>query len=62
MTERIRTVKKFRLGEEPKEREYWLTRPIGERIAEVARLRAIWPGTDQPMRRDVVRIVRLGEK
>ncbi|TSA82530.1 hypothetical protein FNU79_13230 [Deinococcus detaillensis] len=62
MTERVRTIKKFRLGEEPKESIYWLTRPTHERIAEVFRLRAMWPGTDQPMRRDVVRIIKLGEK
>ena len=56
------TVRIFRLGEEPREHVYWQTRPVEERLAEVVRLRAMWPGTDQPMRRDVVAVRPLGGK
>lgn len=56
------TVKIFRLGEEPRASVYWQTRPVEERILEVFRLRAMWPGTDEPMRRDVVAVRPLGGK
>lgn len=56
------TINIFRLGEEPKESLYWQTRPVEERIMEVVRLRAMWPGTDEPMRREVVSIRPLGGK
>ena len=56
------TVRKFRLGEEPREREYWLTRTPEERVMEVFRLRAIWGADQTPMVRQVTSIHRLGEK
>lgn len=56
------TVQKFRLGEEPPEREYWLTRTPEERVMEVFRLRAMWGADQTPMLRQVTSIHRLGEK
>ena len=56
------TVRKFRLGEEPREREHWLTRTPGERVMEVFRLRAMWGADQTPMVRQVTSIHRLGEK
>ncbi|MGY2894207.1 hypothetical protein [Deinococcus sp. UYEF24] len=56
------TVQKFRLGEEPKEREHWLTYTPEERVMEVFRLRAIWDAGQTPMVRQVTSIHRLGEK
>ncbi|WP_425146085.1 hypothetical protein [Deinococcus sp.] len=56
------TVRKFRLGEEPRGREYWLTRTPEERVMEVFRLRAIWGADQTPMVRQVTSIHRLGEK
>ena len=56
------TVRKFRLGEEPRERDYWLTRTPEERVMEVFRLRAIWGADQTPMVRQVTSIHRLGEK
>lgn len=53
MTERERTVKIFALGAEPREKDYWLTRPMEERVMEVFRLRAMWGADDQPMQRVV---------
>jgi len=32
-------VKKYQLGKEPKDGEYWLSQPPAERIAEVERIR-----------------------
>jgi hypothetical protein len=56
------TVRKYRLGEEPRERDYWLTRTPQERIMEVFRLRAMWGADQTPMLRQVTSIHRLGEK
>ena len=56
------TARKFRLGEEPREREHWLTRTPEERIMEVFRLRAMWGADQTPMLRQVTSIHRLGEK
>jgi hypothetical protein len=56
------TVRKFRLGEEPREREHWLTRTPEERVMEVFRLRAMWGADQTPMLRQVTSIHRLGEK
>ena len=56
------TVGKFRLGEEPREREHWLTRTPEERVIEVFRLRAMWGADQTPMIRQVTSIHRLGEK
>lgn len=56
------TVRKFRLGEEPREREHWLTRTPEERVMEVFRLRAMWGADQTPMIRQVTSIHRLGEK
>lgn len=56
------TVRKFRLGEEPREREHWLTLTPEERVMEVFRLRAMWGADQTPMVRRVTSIHRLGEK
>ena len=56
------TVRTFRLGEEPREREHWLTRTPQERVMEVFRLRAMWGADQTPMVRRVTSIHRLGEK
>ena len=56
------TVQKYRLGEEPREREYWLTRTPEERFMEVFRLRAMCGADQTPMVREVMSIHRLGEK
>ncbi|GHG28549.1 hypothetical protein GCM10017784_21610 [Deinococcus indicus] len=56
------TVQKYRLGEEPREREYWLTRTPEERFMEVFRLRAMWGAAQTPMVRAVTSVHRLGEK
>ncbi|PNY79844.1 hypothetical protein [Deinococcus koreensis] len=62
MTKRVMTVHKYRLGEEPPERDYWLTRTMEERVMEVFRLRAMWGADREPMVREVTSIHRLGEK
>lgn len=49
----------FKLGEEPKERDYWLSRPMEERVMEVFRLRAMWGADSEPMQRVVTGIRRL---
>ena len=56
------TVRTFRLGEEPREREHWPTRTLQERVMEVFRLRAMWGADQTPMVRWVTSIHRLGEK
>lgn len=56
MTTRKATVQIFKLGQEPRERDYWLTRPMEERVMEVFRLRAIWGADSKPMQRVVVGI------
>ena len=51
----------YRLGEEPPAREYWLTRPVEERLAagEEIRRRAYGPDYDATQRlQRVCRIVR----
>jgi len=35
----IKTVKIYRMGEEPKERKYWLTRPASERFQALEQMR-----------------------
>lgn len=35
----IKTVKIYRMGEEPKERKYWLTRPAVERFQALEQMR-----------------------
>lgn len=62
MTEREMTVRKFRLGEEPPERDSWLTLTPEERVMEVIRLRARWGADQEPMVRRVTSIHRLGER
>nr|RIX96618.1 hypothetical protein D3W47_20020 [Deinococcus sp. RM] len=56
------TVQKFRLGEEPREREDWLTRSMEDRVMDVFRLRAMWGADQTPMVREVTSVHRLGEK
>ncbi len=56
------TVQKFRLGEEPREQEDWLTRSMEGRVMEVFRLRAMWGADQTPMVREVTSVHRLGEK
>lgn len=51
----------YKLGEEPPDRDYWLTRPVGERLAagEELRTRAFGPHYDARQRlQRVCRIVR----
>lgn len=56
MTTRKATVQIFKLGQEPRERDYWLTRPMEERVMEVLRLRAMWGADSKPMQRVLVGI------
>lgn len=56
MTTRKATVQIFKLGQEPRERDYWLTRPMEERVMEVFRLWAIWGADSKPMQRVLVGI------
>lgn len=56
------TVQKYRLGEEPRGREDWLSRSMEERFMEVFRLRAMWGADRTPMVREVTSVHRLGEK
>lgn len=51
------TVRKYRLGEEPPEWEYWKGRSMGERMDEVMRLRAMWT-PPEPMVRKVTAIFK----
>lgn len=53
-------VQKFRLREEPREREDWLTRMPEERFMEVARLRAMGAADQTPMVREGTSFHRLG--
>lgn len=62
MTKRVMTVRKYRLGEEPPERDHWLTRTPEERVMEVFRLRALWGADREPMLRRVTSVHRLGER
>ena len=62
MKSRAITVRKYTLGHEPPEREFWLTRTPEERVMEVFRLRQIWGADREPMVREVTGIRRLGEK
>lgn len=40
----IKTARIYRMGEEPREREYWLTRPVVERFEALEQLRVNFYG------------------
>ena len=56
---------KSQMHADPRDRKYWLSRPVEERIAQVEVLRREFYGSEaveQPMRKDIVRVIRLRDK
>jgi hypothetical protein len=49
-----RSVQRFRLGEQPSDLEYWLRRPMSERLDAVEELRSFVDGTSKRLERVVV--------
>jgi tryptophan 2,3-dioxygenase len=53
----VRTVKIYKLGEEPKEKEYWLKRPVTERFQALEQMRQNFYGNSAKRFQRVYRIV-----
>ncbi len=49
----------YTLGEEPSDRDYWLTRPVQERLAVVERLRAQYHDWTDDTRPELLRLLRV---
>lgn len=54
----IKTVKIYRMGEEPKERKYWLTRPAVERFQALEQMRQSFYANSSERLQRVYRIVK----
>ena len=54
----IKTVKIYRIGEEPKEKEYWLTRPAVERFHALEQMRQIFYDNSSEGFQRVYRIIK----
>ena len=54
----IKTVKIYRMGEEPKERSYWLTRPAVERFQALEQMRQIFYDNSSEGFQRVYRIIK----
>ena len=54
----IKRVKIYRMGEEPKEREYWLTKPAVERFKALEQMRLNFYGNSSEGFQKVCRIVK----
>lgn len=54
-------IRKFRLGEEPKDYIYWLTQPPETRIAGIESLRLRYYGED-PFKQGLQRVYRITEQ
>ncbi len=54
----IKTVKIYRMGEEPKERKYWLTRPAVERFQALEQMRQSFYDNSSEGFQRVYRIVK----
>lgn len=52
-------VRKFRLGEEPKDYEYWLTRPQAERVAAATQIIQSHHGWDDATEPRLARVSRV---
>lgn len=54
----IKTVKIYRMGEEPKERKYWLTRPAIERFEALEQMRQNFYGKPSEGFQRIYRIIK----
>ena len=54
----IKTVKIFPMGKEPKEKEYWLTRPAVERFQALEKMRESFYGNSSDRLQRVYRIIK----
>lgn len=52
-----KTVKTYEMGKEPKEREYWLNRPVTERFQALEQLRQNFHGSSAEGFQRVYRVV-----
>ncbi len=53
-----KTVKTYRMGKEPKEREYWFNRPVTERFQALEQLRQNFYGNATERLQRVYRIIK----
>lgn len=51
--------RKFKLGEEPDDVEYWMSRPETERISAVEELRQAYYGADYETRMPMQKVYRI---
>ena len=55
----IKTVKIYPMGKEPKEKEYWLTRPVAERFQALEQMRKNFYGNSSDRLQRVYRITKF---
>lgn len=58
----IKTMKVYRMREEPKEREYWLTRPAAERFQALEQMRQDFYGNSPKGFQRVYRIIKQQQR